>query len=102
MLRRTKSKIEKMFVDACSEFIQTHILQYHATSTYRTCETCGCLVDSTKAIKGDSFVKSEKITICCSVGTCESTKEKIYTPYYCLTHAPKICKSEKPIEDLYS
>ncbi len=116
MLKRTKNKIYKMVDDLCRDYLNAHEQKLHPTLVFKTCETCGCLIDPKKAVEGICFVKSIKKQQLSPVYPQSQWVEdkEIYTPYYCLIHAPiktpikayEDKKSEcnckiKPIEELY-
>lgn len=98
MLKRTEMKVRRIFNELYNYTMDRHEKQFHTTPEFKTCEVCGCLVNPTKAVKGDSFVKIEKIIR--YISSCQEIKEEIYTPYYCLTHAPKLLKTSN-IHELY-
>ena len=53
----------------------------------KTCEECGCLVDSSKAAKGNGEIRERVEYSPISFGV--RRVEYIYYPYYCMIHAPK-------------
>ena len=53
-----------------------------------TCEVCGCLVEREKAIKGKGEIRQKDINLC-------YTRDYIYYPWYCKSHAPKSAKKKK-------
>ena len=98
MLKRTEEKIQGWIRDFYKDFISAHESRYyHNKQYYRTCETCGCLIDSKKAVKGVSFVKStEELQVVIGYPSWIKIEEEIYTPYYCLIHAPIINEKVAP------
>ena len=116
MLKRTEEKIQGWIRDFYKDFISAHESRCHTNPEFKSCEYCGCLVYSKKAVKGVSFVRSIKKQQMSPVHLRPPWVLEIYTPYYCLLHAwivkkkidPKDMKSEynhkfeKAIEELYS
>ena len=94
MLKKTKDEINKMIQIMITERISEHLREsnHPKDPTYKICETCGCLIDSERAVEGESIIKYEN-----------SYRKEIYTPYYCQIHAPgKLAKvTEKDIIEIH-
>lgn len=94
MLKKTKDEINKMIREIIIDAFKVHeYVNHHLKDpTYKICEVCGCLIDSARAVEGESIIKYEI-----------SYRKEIYTPYYCQVHAPgKLAKvTEKDIIEIH-
>lgn len=76
------------------------VISYEVPKTV-ACEVCGCLVNFSLAVKGESLIKvahdynSWEYQPDTNKFKYEKEKEYLYTPYYCRVHAPK---TEEKIE----
>jgi len=77
MLKKTKEEIIELVRNMILNSFSAHRATEHKDPTYKICEVCGCLIDSARAVEGESIIK-------CG----DSYRKEIYTPYYCQVHAP--------------
>ncbi len=76
----------------CEECYAYKVVYSRYLKSVETAWNSGCLIDSERAVEGESIIKYEN-----------SYRKEIYTPYYCQIHAPgKLAKvTEKDIIEIH-
>lgn len=88
MFKSTIMKIEEMIHNYVDPKLTELCLNSHPsgrTDDAVICEKCGCFVDESKAIRGDSYIVKHKVVHKWG----ESMVEKIHQTFFCMMHDPK-------------